>query len=245
LENIQDNIIKIRSKIGNSEKITLVAISKSQPIEKIELAIKAGQREFGESYLKEALEKIEAIDNNEIIWHYIGKIQSNKAKLIATNFSWVQSVSSFTTAELLNRYRPTQTAPSQAVPSQAVPSQAVPSQAVPSQAVPLNICIQVNISEEANKSGVATDEILPLAKKIDEELPNLRLRGLMAIPAYYQSFEEQLTIFKKLSLEFNKLQQNYPHVDTLSMGMSHDFEAAIAAGTTMIRIGSAIFGKRD
>ena len=220
MENIQKNVLKIKSEIADTGKITLVAISKSQPIAKIRMALEAGQKHFGESYLQEALDKIKNLAGNHIIWHYIGRIQSNKTKLIAANFDWVQSVASLKTAELLNKHRPPQMDP-------------------------LNICIQVNISEEPSKSGVLTSEILTLAKKIHHELPSLKLRGLMAIPAYHKKFDDQLAVFKKLALEFEKLKQNGIPVDTLSMGMSHDFEAAIAAGATMIRIGSAIFGKRD
>lgn len=227
LKNIQENILKIRSDIidaqkkyrENSKKITLVAISKHQSAEKIKEALKVGQIHFGESYLKEALEKIKTLSENEIIWHYIGRIQSKKTKQIALNFDWVESVSNFEAAELLNKHRP-------------------------NQMNPLNICIQVNISKEASKSGILTDEILPVARKIYSELPSLKLRGLMTIPAYHENFEQQLKIFKKMAVELNKLQQDNLPVDTLSMGMSHDFEKAIAAGANMVRIGSAIFGKR-
>ena len=223
-----ETILKIKSKIAEAEKkhhnntgkVTLVAISKSQPVEKIKQTIATGQKHFGESYLKEALDKIKIIDKNQIIWHYIGRIQSKKTKSIALNFDWVQSVSSFEMAELLNKHRP-------------------------SHIKPLNICIQVNISEETSKSGVSTDEILSLAKKIQEKLPKLKLRGLMSIPAFNKNFEQQLTAFKKLSKEFKKLQENGMPLDTLSMGMSHDFETAIEAGSTMVRIGSAIFGERN
>lgn len=217
MENIEKNIIKIRSEIGD---VQLVAISKAQSIEKIKAALKTGQKDFGESYLQEALEKINALAKNDIVWHYIGNIQSRKAALIAQNFDWVQSVSTFEKASLLNKNRPVDS-------------------------LPLNICIQVNISEEKTKSGVLVNEIMPLAKKIQEELPRLKLRGLMTIPAYTKDPKQQLETFKKLRNEFEKLKTHGIPVDTLSMGMSHDFKTAIKAGSSMVRIGSAIFGDRE
>lgn len=235
MENIQKNILRIRSDIAkvrkkyfdDSKEITLVAISKSQPIEKIKMALETGQKHFGESYLQEALDKIKKLNKNNIIWHYIGKIQSKKTKLIALNFNWVQSVSSYEIALLLNKHRPLKMEP-------------------------LNVCIQVNISKETTKSGVLTNEIIPLAKKIHEKLPRLKLRGLMTIPAYCENPEEQFAIFNKPALEFKHIRGQtlrngsdpYGNIDTLSMGMSHDFEAAVASCATMVRIGSAIFGNR-
>ena len=221
MENIRKNLAKIKATIAslNAESVILVAVSKTQPTEKIKEAISCGQTHFGESYLQEALVKIKEIANPNIIWHYIGKIQSKKAKLIVQNFSWVESVESLRIAELLNTHRPID-----------LPQ--------------LNICIQVNISNEVSKSGISCDEILPLAKKI-AELPRLKLRGLMAIPAYYKESESQIKPFNDLFLEFKKLQNHGIAVDTLSMGMSDDFEAAIAAGATIVRVGSAIFGSRN
>jgi PLP dependent protein len=225
LENIKKRLLKIRSAITAAEKkyrtpgvVTLVAVSKSQPVEKIKAAIADNQKDFGESYLQEAMIKINELKRFDIIWHYIGKIQSKKTKLIAQNFAWVESVVNYEIAELLDKYRP---------PNMS----------------PLNICIQVNISKEASKAGVLLEEILPLAKKIIK-LPKLQLRGLMAIPSYQESFAEQFTTFNTLALELKKLQQHKILVDTLSMGMSDDYEAAIAAGATIVRIGTAIFGER-
>lgn len=215
LAKIRENEIKF-SRSQNS--VVLVAVSKAQVIEKIKAAINAGQLHFGESYLQEALEKIKAINNENVIWHYIGHIQSKKAKALAQNFSWVQSVDSITIAEALNTHRP-------------------------DNFPPLNVCIQVNISGETSKSGIAVSEILPLAQKI-LTLPKLKLRGLMAIPASSDDFATQLAHFQVLQKEFSKLKSAGFNLDTLSMGMSGDFAAAIAAGSTMVRIGTAIFGSR-
>lgn len=223
---IQENLTKVKTAIAAAEtkygrtvgSVTLLAVSKAQSAEKIKAAYIHGQTHFGESYLQEALIKIKELTNQNIIWHYIGRIQSNKAKLITQNFSWVETVASLETAELLNKHRPVD-----------LPK--------------LNVCIQVNISCETNKSGVLHTEILPLAKKIIQ-LPRLKLRGLMTIPAYFKEFELQFKFFNQLYLEFKNLQNNNINVDTLSMGMSGDFEAAIAAGATIVRIGSAIFGDR-
>lgn len=226
MENIQNNLAKIRAAIVAAEKkyqrtsgsVALVAVAKSQPVEKIKVLSSLGQSHIAESYLQEALPKIQALSTENILWHYIGRIQSKKTKLIALNFSWVETVASYEIAELLSNHRPINMQP-------------------------LNICIQVNISKDPNKAGVSSDEILPLAKKI-LLLPRLKLCGLMTIPAYQENFAQQFKIFNDLSLELKKLQQQGMIIDTLSMGMSGDFEAAIASGATMIRIGTAIFGKR-
>lgn len=226
MENIKENLNKVRSAITAAELkyghpkgfITLVAVSKAQSIEKIKAAFELGQIHFAENYLQESLPKIKELQNQSIIWHYIGKVQSNKAKLIAQNFSWVETISSYKVADLLNKYRPIDLPP-------------------------LNVCIQINISNEKNKAGVPPKMILPLAQKITQ-LPKLKLRGLMAIPPHLTEFAAQLKIFHEVFLEFKKLQKSGMKVDTLSMGMSDDFAAAIAAGATSVRIGTAIFGKR-
>ena len=226
MKTIQKNLATIKSAIRAAENkynripesVTLVAVSKGQDFEKIKAAISQGQTHFGESYLQEALVKIKELANQNIIWHYIGRIQSKKAKLIAQNFSWVETVANIETAELLNKHRPLDLPP-------------------------LNVCIQVNISNEENKAGISREEILPLAKKI-AELPRLKLCGLMIIPFNFKDFNKQLESFNEIYLEFKTLQNNLPDIDTLSMGMSGDFEAAIASGATIIRIGTAIFGER-
>lgn len=223
---IRVNLAIIKKSIAAAEKkygrvvgeVVLVAVSKSQSVEKVRIVAEDGQIHFGENYLQEALPKIRELVDLKLVWHYIGRIQTNKIKFIAPNFNWVETVSSYNVAELLNKHRPL-----------GLP--------------PLNVCIQVNIGRAASKGGVLTEEILPLAKKI-LLLPKLKLRGLMVIPEYRETFDEQIAIFRQLERELKTLQQSGILVDTLSMGMSEDFEAAIAAGATMVRIGSAVFGKR-
>jgi len=224
---IKQNLTKINKKIRDTESkykralnsVTLIAISKAQDITKIQEAINFGQKHFGENYLQEALIKIHAINNPAIIWHYIGKIQSKKTKLIAQSFAWADTVCSYEIAELLNKYRPDD-----------LPK--------------LNVCIQVNISNQATKNGVLPQDILPLAQKINN-LPKLHLRGIMAIPEPLEKFAEQLKVFTELNLAFKGLQNHDIALDTLNIGMSEDFIAAIAAGANFIRIGTAIFGERD
>jgi hypothetical protein len=221
LEKIKNNIIDAAARFGrNGNDITLIAVSKNHPSNKIEAAFDAGQRHFGESYVQEALRKMQELNNEKIIWHFIGKIQSNKAKLLANNFSWVQSVTSKESAELLNKYRLENLSP-------------------------LNICIEVNLSNEFSKAGVALDGVFALANAI-ANLPRLKLRGLMAIPAPREDFNKQVETFSLLTDTVKQLNSQYNlNLDTLSMGMSDDYAAAIAAGSTMIRIGTAIFGERE
>lgn len=226
MQTISENLTLIKTAIATIEKkycrkagsTTLVAVSKAQSAEKIKTANFQGQIHFGESYLQEALPKIKELAHLNLIWHYIGRVQSKKAKLIAQNFSWVEAVASLEIAESLNKYRPDNLAP-------------------------LNICIQVNISKDPNKAGVLPEKILPLAKKIIL-LPRLKLCGLMTIPAHCKEFDGQFNLFNELRMQFELLQKQEFNLDTLSMGMSNDFEAAIAAGATSIRVGSAIFGAR-
>jgi len=201
-----------------SHSVSLLAVSKKQSIEKIQEAIDAGQLSFGENYLQEALPKILFFRDQPLIWHFIGPIQRNKIKKIAEHFSWVQSVSELDVARRLNESRPIHLPP-------------------------LNICLQVNISEENTKSGIKSGTLLSLAEYIST-LPFLRLRGLMAIPAPSFSFEEQSKIFHRLYLLFEEMMKKFPNIDTLSMGMSNDLAAAIAEGSTMVRIGTKIFGPR-
>lgn len=221
LEKIKNAIAHAEMRFGrNGNDITLVAVSKNHPSSKIAEAFAASQLHFGESYVQEALRKMQELNNEKIIWHFIGKIQSNKAKLLANNFSWVQSVTSKKTAELLSKYR-----------SESLP--------------PLNICIEVNLNNESSKVGVLVDDVFALANAI-VNLPHLKLRGLMAIPAPCKDFNKQVEIFSVLVSIFKQLNMQYSlNLDTLSMGMSNDYEAAIAAGSTMIRIGTAIFGERE
>lgn len=224
---IKKNLTKINKEIRDAESkynqgpnsVILIAVSKTQDTSKIQEAISFGQKHFGESYLQEALVKIHAINNPDIIWHYIGKIQSKKAKLIAQNFAWVDTVCSYEIAELLNKYRPDD-----------LPK--------------LNVCIQVNISNQATKNGILLPDLLPLAQKIND-LPRLHLCGIMAIPEPLEKFTEQFKVFNELSSAFKDLQGHGIAVDTLNIGMSEDFVAAIAAGANFIRIGTAIFGSRE
>jgi pyridoxal phosphate enzyme (YggS family) len=199
--------------------VNLLAVAKKQSIEKIAEAIAAGQMAFGENYLQEALPKIAAFkDNQALEWHFIGPIQSNKTKKIAENFQWVHSITSEHIAKRLNDQRP-------------------------SHLPPLNICLEINISEEKTKSGVNLENIFSLAEYC-LSLPNLKLRGLMTIPAPLKTFEAQRAEFHKLTTLFKKMQERGFELDTLSMGMSNDWKAAISEGSTLIRIGTAIFGER-
>lgn len=223
---IQKNLAHVKSFIQECElryaripnSVRLLAVSKSQPVEKILAAISAGQYAFGENYLQEALVKMETLANEKIEWHFIGPIQSNKTKKIAESFSWVQSVSSFNIAKRLNDQRP-----------EHLP--------------PLNICLQINTSGESSKSGAAPSAALTLAKQC-LTLPRLKLRGLMTIPAPRNIFSEKRAELNKLLLLQNELLKNDVPLDILSMGMSEDLEAAIAEGSTMVRVGTKIFGDR-
>ncbi|MEZ9235332.1 MULTISPECIES: YggS family pyridoxal phosphate-dependent enzyme [unclassified Shewanella] len=204
----------------NSEEVTLLAVSKTKPISDIIAAYEAGQRCFGENYVQEGEEKVIALkqDYADIEWHFIGPLQSNKSRIVAEHFDWMHTVSREKIAKRLNDQRPATKAP-------------------------LQICIQVNISNEDTKSGLQASEINALANAISQ-LPNLTLRGLMAIPTATDDINVQKAEFTKLQALYHQLQNDYPTVDTLSMGMSNDLAVAIAHGSTMVRIGTAIFGSR-
>lgn len=203
------------------EEITLLAVSKTKPASDVEKAIAAGQLAFGENYVQEGVEKIAYFAGHQpaLTWHFIGPLQSNKSRLVAENFDWCHTVDRLKIAQRLNEQRPA-----------ALP--------------PLQVLIQVNISDEASKSGIALGEIDALAAQISQ-MPHLTLRGLMAIPAAESDYQRQLAVFSQMRVAFDALRQVYPQVDTLSMGMTDDMPAAIAAGSTMVRIGTAIFGARD
>lgn len=226
LETIAQNLQRVQQQIADAERrfereagsVELLAVSKGQPIEKIEQALLAGQRAFGENYLQEAAEKIEAIKDDRLHWHFIGAIQSNKTAAIARLFDWVHCVDRLKIAKRLSDQRPADLAP-------------------------LNLCLEVNISEEASKSGVALSALEELALVVDR-LPRLRLRGLMVIPAPESDFEAQRKPFHLLAEVFHRLKTQGLQLDTLSMGMSADFKAAIAEGSTIVRIGTALFGPR-
>jgi pyridoxal phosphate enzyme (YggS family) len=223
---IAQNLNVIRQKIITVEQkfnrlpgsVRLLAASKKQSADKLLAAYNAGQRLFGESYLQEALEKQQALSQPDIEWHFIGPIQSNKTRKIAEHFSWVHSIDSEKNAQRFNDQRP-----------QHLP--------------PLNICIEVNISGESTKSGVSLKNLNALIE-FCSHLPRLKVRGLMTIPAPADEFSAQRQAFHQLNELFISLQQKYKQLDTLSMGMSEDFEAAIAEGSTIVRIGVAIFGPR-
>lgn len=202
----------------SAEHVCLVAVSKTRPAVDLRQAFEAGQRHFGENYLQEALDKIDALADLPICWHFIGPIQSNKTRPIAEHFDWVHSVDRLKVARRLSEQRP-------------------------AERPALNICLQVNISGEASKSGVLPAELPALARAVSQ-LPNLRLRGLMAIPAPMDSAAEQRQVFARMRQLLDALQRELPDLDSLSMGMSDDLDAAIAEGATLVRIGTAIFGAR-
>ncbi|MDC6484373.1 YggS family pyridoxal phosphate-dependent enzyme [Methylophilaceae bacterium] len=219
---IKKNILSIINELkqNNSQQkndVRLVAVSKGQGQEKILEVLKSGHNIFGENYLQEAIDKQKSLTDYKIEWHFIGPIQSNKCKLIAENFSWVQSVDRIKVANKLNDSLKNQ------------PS--------------LNICLQVNISNEDSKSGLKINEIDYLAKHING-LDKLKLRGLMAIPTNTNDAETLKGEYKQLKSIYESLREKYPSIDTLSMGMSNDYLLAIENGSNLVRIGSKIFGKR-
>ena len=197
----------------------LLAVSKTWPASAVREAAAAGQRAFGENYVQEGVSKIEALADLELEWHFIGPLQGNKTRLVAENFAWVHSLDRLKIAERLSAQRPTHLPP-------------------------LQVCLQVNVSGEESKSGVEPDAALALAQQI-AALPRLKLRGLMCIPEPTDDFAEQCAAFRRLQQRFTQLKDSGLPLDTLSMGMSHDLEAAIAEGATLVRVGTAIFGKRQ
>jgi|SRR5712671_3954922 len=200
------------------ETVTLLAVGKQQSAHSLRELAALGQIEFGENYPQEALPKIAALQDLRPIWHFIGQIQSNKTRAIAESFQWVHTVDRLKIAERLSEQRPS-TAPV------------------------LETCIQVKLADEAGKGGIAPSELPLLAQQISQ-LPRLRLRGLMCLPPPRESFDEQLVFFQQAARLLQDLKQRGLLLDTLSMGMSGDLEAAIAAGATIVRVGTAIFGER-
>ena len=198
--------------------VTLLAVSKTFGPDAVRQAHEAGQRAFGENYIQEAVEKIALLADLPLEWHCIGPVQSNKTRLVAQHFDWVHTVDRLKVAQRLSEQRP---------PGRA----------------PLNVCIQVNIDGAPSKSGIAADEALALAREI-QGLPRLRLRGLMTIPEQVEGFEAQRAVHAQATALFIQLREAGLPLDTLSMGMTGDLEAAIAAGSTMVRVGTAIFGGR-
>jgi pyridoxal phosphate enzyme (YggS family) len=235
---IENNISVVTQRVEQAARdakrdpteILLLAVSKTRSAEDIRCAIDAGLTNFGENYVQEALEKIavlnkelaEELGRENLHWHFIGPLQSNKTRVVAENFDWVHSVDRLKIAQRLSEQRPAELGP-------------------------LNICLQVNIDNEASKSGFSSDETLSAALAIIK-LPNLRLRGLMAIPQSQQTVEKQKIAFSalyNLRDQINRSLDNSEKLDTLSMGMSNDLEAAISQGSTIVRVGTDIFGKRD
>ena len=224
---IRDKLQIIGTEIENAAEqyqraensVQLLAVSKRHSIEAIQEAYDAGQTAFGENYVQELVEKAEALHKLTIEWHFIGPLQSNKTKQIAATASWVHTIDRLKIAQRLNDQRP-----------DGLPA--------------LSVCIQVNISGEDSKSGVMEDELSELTQQLSK-MPHLRLRGLMAIPAPTNDFEKQRETFAKVSALKDQLNQCGYNLDTLSMGMSGDMNAAIAEGATIVRIGTAIFGARD
>ena len=197
--------------------VCLVAVSKTRPGADLAALAALGQRDFGENYLQEALDKMAALEDPGLIWHFIGPIQSNKTRDLAAHFQWVHSVDRLKIRRRLSDQRP-----------EGLP--------------PLNVCIQVNIDDEDSKSGVAVSEVAALAEAI-AALPRLRLRGLMAIPRA-DSADRNRGAFRQLAMTLSSLRNRMPELDTLSMGMSDDFDVAIEEGATHIRVGTALFGPR-
>lgn len=230
MTNISNNIVAIEKKIAiaseNAQRageVQLLAVSKTKPVSLIKQAFEHGLSHFGENYVQESVEKIQLIKQDcyfdrPIYWYFIGPLQSNKTRPVAENFDWVQSVDRLKIAQRLNEQRP-----------KNLPI--------------LNICLQVNISGEKSKSGTTLSQVIELASQV-QDLPRLKLRGIMAIPENTDDLEKLEQQFQTLHQIYQQLQQRYPDIDTLSMGMSGDLAIAIKYGSTMVRIGTDIFGAR-
>lgn len=227
-QNLAERLKIVRDRINaacitagrSADSVTLLAVSKGQPIESVRAASQLGVQEFGESYLQEALPKIEALRGSELTWHYIGQVQANKTRVIAEQFDWVHTVDRLKVIERLGAQRPYH-------------------------APPLQVCLQVKLAAEKTKGGAAPDEVATLAQAVMAQ-PKLQLRGLMCIPPPETERPKQEHWFRQLAALARGLRDSgiATGVDTLSMGMSDDLEAAIACGSTLVRIGTAIFGPR-
>lgn len=226
MNDICDNIRSIEDRIETTarrfnrspENIKLLAVSKTWPAEVVRTAWHCGQRCFGENYVNELIDKAKKLEELDIEWHFIGHLQSNKSRAVAETADWVHSVDRLSIAKRLSAQRDPHRPP-------------------------LQVCVQINVSEEASKSGIKPAEALPLLHQI-RDLPNLRLRGLMTIPAKTPQYADQRAAFARLRELFEQANRQGLQLDTLSMGMSNDFAAAIAEGTTVVRVGTAIFGER-
>jgi PLP dependent protein len=219
IRTVRATMARAAARAGRSaQSVTLLAVGKAQPAQTLREAAACGIADFGESYLKEALDKLAALRDLPLTWHFVGRLQSNKTRPVAESFAWVHAVDRLKLAERLSAQRP-------------------------AQAAPLNVCLQVNLAGEASKGGVTAAELPALAAAV-APLPRIRLRGLMCIPPEESDPERQRAWFRRLRQLFVALNDSGAGLDTLSMGMSGDFEAAILEGATLVRIGTALFGPR-
>ena len=224
---IHDKLLRLSATIRELEKkyqrpphsVSLLAVTKGQPLEKIQEALATGQHHFGENYLQEALSKMDQLQDPALEWHFIGSIQSNKTRQIAERFAWVHTVCNKKIAQRLNDQRP-----------KDLP--------------PLNICLELNLGKESTKAGITEVEEVQALASYCQTLPSLSLRGLMTVPAPKPNLEEQRAEFKKVAEIQERLRQQGIELDSLSMGMTDDLEAAIAEGATIVRVGRGIFGER-
>jgi pyridoxal phosphate enzyme (YggS family) len=225
-QNLEVRVNHVRSRIRQAAlaadrdpgSVTLVAVSKSKPAESVRAAATAGVTDFGENYLQEASLKLDALVDLPLSWHFIGALQSNKTRAVAERFAWVHSIDRFSVARRLSEQRPFH-------------------------AAPLNLCIQVAVVPEPNKRGITPGSLPELAARL-RDLPRTRLRGLMCIPPPQPTVAEERAVFAQLRALFEELNDRGYGLDTLSMGMSGDYESAIAEGATHVRIGTALFGNR-
>jgi len=219
LRKIRDLLAKATVDAGRAaDSVRLLAVSKKQPVSNVLEAARAGQRDFGENQVQEGLDKIAAIADDELTWHFIGHLQTNKTRAVAEHFDWVHSIDRLKTAERLSRQRPEHMGD-------------------------LQVCLQINVDDEESKSGIAPAALPELASAV-AELPRLKLRGLMCLPAIRHEFDAQREPFARLRHLAEQIRAEGIPVDTLSMGMSGDFRAAIFEGATIVRVGTAIFGAR-
>jgi hypothetical protein len=217
---VQERIAEACKAVGRSvDSVTLLAVSKGQSAAAIDSAARAGVEHFGENFLQESLPKIESLAGRELTWHFIGRLQANKTRPVAEQFAWVHGVDRLKIAERLSEQRPCH-------------------------APDLNVCLQLHVGGEASKGGVEAAEIRDLARAV-RELPNLKLRGLMCMPPFEEDVARQRAWFREARQVYDYLNEMGLGLDTLSMGTSADFPAAIAEGATIVRIGTAIFGPRD
>ena len=224
---VTENLRKIRDLLDEAardagrrpEDLKLLAVSKKQPLEKLLEAAAAGQRDFGENTVQEGIEKVTKLEDKGLTWHFIGHLQSNKTRHVAEHFDWVHTIDRLKTAKRLSEQRPDSLGD-------------------------LNVCIQINIDDESAKSGVAHNDVLELARGIDT-MPRLVLRGLMCLPAIRTGFKEQRVPFARLREIAEMLRGKGLDIDTLSMGMTDDYRAAVFEGATIVRIGTALFGPRE